>query len=140
MKKSFKIVLFSLLGVILLLFILAMYVNFSGIPSYENKAENLVVEITEARITEGARMAAILCLQCHGSTDGVLGGALMSDVEVFGEIYAANITQHPEFGITDYTDGELAYLMRTGIRKDGQYVPVRDRAEASGHTLHPPSP
>lgn len=123
MKKPIKIVLFSILGVILLLFILAMYVNFSGIPSYENKAEDLVVEITDARVTEGARMASILCLGCHGSSDGILGGAHMSDIEVFGEIYASNITQHTEFGITDYTDGELAYLMRTGIRKDGQYVP-----------------
>lgn len=26
-------------------------------------------------------------------------------------------------GIADYTDGEIAYLLRTGIRKDGQYVP-----------------
>jgi hypothetical protein len=123
MKKPIKIVLFSILGVILLLFILAMYVNFSGIPSYENKAEDLVVEITDARVAEGARMASVLCLGCHGSSDGVLGGAHMSDIEVFGEIYASNITQHTEFGITDYTDGEVAYLMRTGIRKDGQYVP-----------------
>ena len=123
MKKPIKIVLFSILGVILLLFILAMYLNFSGIPSYENKAEDLVVEITDARVAEGARMASVLCLGCHGSSDGVLGGAHMSDIEVFGEIYASNITQHTEFGITDYTDGELAYLMRTGIRKDGQYVP-----------------
>jgi len=123
MKKPIKIVLFSILGVILLLFILAMYINFSGIPSYENNAEDLVVEITDARVIEGARMASILCLQCHGSNDGLLGGALMSDVEVFGEIYASNITQHAEYGITDYTDGELAYLLRTGIRKDGQYVP-----------------
>ena len=46
MKKSLKIVLFSLLGVVLLLFILAMYVNFSGIPTYKNKAEDLMVEIT----------------------------------------------------------------------------------------------
>ena len=123
MKKPIKIVLFPILGVILLLFILAMYVNFSGIPSYENKAGDQVVEITDARVAEGARMASVLCLGCHGSSDGVLGGAHMSDIEVFGEIYASNITQHTEFGITDYTDGEVAYLMRTGIRKDGQYVP-----------------
>lgn len=123
MKKSFKIILFSLLGVILLLFCLLMFVNVAGIPSYENEAEELFVEITEERVSEGARMAAILCIQCHGSTDGLLGGNPMEDVTIFGEVYAPNITQHPQLGITDYTDGELAYLLRTGIRKDGQYVP-----------------
>ncbi|HER10103.1 MAG TPA: cytochrome c [Bacteroides sp.] len=123
MSKAIKIVLFSILGIILILFILAMYVNISGIPSYENEAEELSVEVTDARVTEGARMAGILCNQCHGSTDGKLGGAYMADAAAFGEIFAPNITQHPVFGITDYTDGELAYLLRTGIRKDGQYVP-----------------
>ena len=101
MKKPLKIILGSLLGVILLLFILAIYVNFSGIPSYENEAPELSIEITESRVTEGARIASVLCLQCHGSNDGKLGGAHMADVEVFGEIYAPNITQHPEIGITD---------------------------------------
>ena len=123
MRKSLKIIGFTLVGIVLLLFILAMYINISGIPSYENQAEELTVEMTEARVAEGARMASILCLQCHGSTDGKLGGAYMADNQDFGEIYAPNITQHPEYGITDYTDGELAYLFRTGIRKDGQYAP-----------------
>lgn len=125
MKKPFKIILFSLLGIILVLFILAMVVNFSGIPYYENQAEELYVEITPERVEEGARMAAILCSQCHGSTDGKMGGAYMHDAADFGEIYAPNITRHPEYGTTsDYTDGELVYLLRTGIKKDGQYSPV----------------
>ena len=56
MKKPFKILLYSILGIILLLFVLAMVVNFSGIPVYDNEAPDLSVEITEARITEGARI------------------------------------------------------------------------------------
>jgi mono/diheme cytochrome c family protein len=123
MKKSLKIVLFSLLGIIFLLFILAMVVNFSGLPTYENQAEEITVEITEARVQEGTRLAAILCLHCHGSKDGKLGGTYMESAQEFGEVFAPNITKHPQFGIAEYTDGELAYLFRTGIRKDGQYVP-----------------
>lgn len=123
MKKSYKIVGISLLGILTLLIVLALYVSFAGIPNYENQAPVLSVELTEARVAEGARMATILCLQCHGSTDGKLGGAYMADNDDFGEIFAPNITQHPEYGITEYTDGELAYLFRTGIRKDGQYTP-----------------
>lgn len=125
MKKPFKIILFSLLGVILVLFILAMVVNFSGIPYYENQAEDLYVEITPERVEEGARMAAILCSGCHGSNDGKMGGAHMQDAADFGDIYAPNITQHPEYGsLKDYSDGELVYLLRTGIKADGQYAPV----------------
>ncbi|MGW8314587.1 MAG: c-type cytochrome [Bacteroidales bacterium] len=125
MKKPFKIVLFSLLGVILVLFILVMVVNFSGIPYYENQAEDIYVEVTPERVEEGARMAVLLCSQCHGSTDGKMGGAYMQDAAGFGDIYAPNITQDPEHGaLSEYTDGELVYLLRTGIKKDGQYAPV----------------
>jgi mono/diheme cytochrome c family protein len=124
MKKSIKIILFTVLGIIVILFILLMVVNFSGIPYYDVQAEDLFVQVTDARVEEGARMAGILCLHCHGSTDGKLGGNYMADAADFGKIYAPNITQNPELGIADYTDGELAYLLRTGIKKDGQYAPV----------------
>ena len=125
MKKPLKIVLFSALGLVLVLFILAMVVNFSGIPYYENEASDLHVEITPGRIEEGARIAAILCSQCHGSNDGKMGGAYMADAAGFGEIDAPNITRHPEnSSLIRYTDGELAYLLRTGVKKDGQYAPV----------------
>ena len=41
----------------------------------------------------------------------------------FGIIRSPNITQDKTHGIGDWTDAELAYLLRTGIKKDGQYVP-----------------
>ena len=37
--------------------------------------------------------------------------------------YAQNITQDPEHGIGNWTDGELIYLFRTGVKKDGAYAP-----------------
>lgn len=41
----------------------------------------------------------------------------------FGEIYSQNITQDKTYGIGDWTDGELVYLLRTGIKRDGKYSP-----------------
>jgi hypothetical protein len=41
----------------------------------------------------------------------------------FGEIYSQNITQDKNYGIGNWTDAELLYLLRTGIKKDGQYSP-----------------
>jgi mono/diheme cytochrome c family protein len=123
MKKPVKIVLLALAAIVLLIVIFVVYVNVAGIPSYENKAPELSVAVTDARVEEGSRIAATLCMGCHGSNDGKLGGGYMYDAVDFGEIYSANITRHPEYGITDYTDGELAYLLRTGIKKDGGFVP-----------------
>ncbi|HEX4334892.1 MAG TPA: hypothetical protein VH062_03200 [Polyangiaceae bacterium] len=49
-------------------------------------------------------------------------------VEVTPERVAAGrkigeITQSRERGIGAWSDGELAYLLRTGVRPDGRYVP-----------------
>jgi len=63
-----------------------------------------------------------MCAGCHKHGQEQFAGSLFPDVEAaatFGNIYSSNITQHPEFGIGKYTDGELYRLFRTGIKKDG---------------------
>jgi hypothetical protein len=42
----------------------------------------------------------------------------------FGEIHSANITQSKEHGIGNWKDADIAYLLRTGVKQDGQYLPV----------------
>lgn len=123
MKRILKWAGFAILAILILVGGFLAYVALSPIPSYENQAPDLKIEVTEARVAEGARIASMMCANCHRSEDRRLGGNLMADAADFGDIYAANITQHPEYGITDYTDGELVYLLRTGIRKNGKFAP-----------------
>ncbi len=123
MKTTIKIIKYVLMAALAVVLILIAYIWISPIPSYENKAPQLSVTTDSAHVAEGARIASMLCVSCHLSSDGKLGGARVLDANEFGEIYAPNITGHPEYGIVNYTDGELAYLIRTGIRKDGRYAP-----------------
>lgn len=125
MKKALKI-LGILLGVIVLVALGAfVFINSSGIPAYEPGNIDLTVQSTPERIERGHKMVSLLCANCHmNSETGKLSGKHMSDAPPeFGTIYSANITQHPEFGIGTYTDGELIYLLRTGIKRDGKYSP-----------------
>ena len=122
-KRLLKIILWTIGILLAVLVLIASFIHFSGIPKYESKAPELTIKPDSAMVAEGARMAMMTCAVCHKSKDGKLGGAHMPDTEAFGEVYAPNITQHVKYGINDYTDGELAYLLRTGIRKDGQYTP-----------------
>ena len=41
----------------------------------------------------------------------------------FGVVYSANITRHPGRGIGGWSDGDIAHLVRTGVARDGRYVP-----------------
>ena len=55
---------------------------------------------------------------------GKLTGQRMKDAPAeFGEIHAPNITQDKTYGIGEWTDGEIVRLLRTGIKRDGQYAP-----------------
>ena len=122
MRKFLKIVSILLGSLLLLISILALYVKTSSLPTYEVNAPELKISIDSAKVAEGYRIATALCSQCHASEDGKLGGAFM-EKSAIGNIHAPNITQHPEHGIAKYTDGELALLLRTGIKRDGNYAP-----------------
>lgn len=96
-----------------------------GIPKYKPNPPTLHVELTQERIDRGAKFARILCTQCHFDPQTQkLTGAVMHDApKEFGLIVSKNITQDPEKGIGAWSDGELAYFLRTGIARTGQYVP-----------------
>ncbi len=125
MKKTFKAVAWFLGALVLLLGAAALYMQVSGLPVYPKPTLQLKVEVTPERVARGNRLAQMLCVSCHfDPTTRVLSGKRMVEAPPeFGVIYAANITKHPTRGIASWTDGEIAYLLRTGIRRDGRYVP-----------------
>jgi len=102
-----------------------LYINWSGIPTYPPGKVDLKVEVTPERVAGGRRTVQLLCASCHLDNDtGTLAGKPMPDVPAqFGSAHSANITQDEETGIGSWTDGEIAYLLRTGVRRDGRYTP-----------------
>ena len=124
MKRVFKI-----LGILIGLGVLvlaggATYIHTAGIPKYEVKAPDLKVTADSAMLAEGKRLATMVCNQCHMAASGKLEGQEMLDLPAaFGKAWSANITRDEKYGTGRYTDGELAYLIRTGIKRDGNYAP-----------------
>lgn len=124
MKKLLKIVGIILGIIVVIILIGAATIHFGGIPSYEVHAPELKVEADSAMIAEGKRLSAMLCSNCHMGPNGKLEGKFMADLPAeFGKAWTANITHHPDSRLAGYTDGELAYFFRTGIKRDGQYAP-----------------
>jgi mono/diheme cytochrome c family protein len=125
MKKALKWVLRGLGALLALLFLGFIVIEIRGIPRYPTERVELKVEVTPERVARGKRWVTMLCAECHGdpTTHALTGRALLEMPAEFGLVYSKNITRHPEKGIGRWTDGEIAYLLRTGLRKDGQYVP-----------------
>jgi cytochrome c2 len=125
MKKFIRYALI-LLGIVLLIGIVGFtFIELQGIPSYETVKIEYKVESTPARVERGKKLASLLCANCHKNelTGKLTGHQMMEAPLEFGKIYSQNITQDKTYGIGTWTDAEILYLLRTGIKRDGKYAP-----------------
>lgn len=95
------------------------------------KITHTVTANTE-QAAEGKRLTMMMCASCHYNPDTKqLTGKRLHDIPgIAGKVYASNITQD-----MDYTDGELVYLIRTGIAKDGRLMPYMQRPNLATQDL-----
>lgn len=124
MKKFLKILLIIILIFVVAIGIFASYISMRSIPKYAVKKITVKVEVTPERITKGTKLASMLCRSCHYSeASKKFTGRELSEAPQFGKLYSKNITQDPNAGIGKWSDADLIYLIRTGIKPDGQYIP-----------------
>ncbi|MDB5242592.1 MAG: cytochrome c [Spirosoma sp.] len=126
MKKVMKITGLVLSGIVLMLVVFCVYVAAVGVPTYDPPVvPKITVERTPARVARGEVIAQIQCMECHANKENRLTGKYLAEVpSLFGKLYSKNITQDKEKGIGKWTDGEIIYFLRTGVRRDGSYAPI----------------
>jgi len=124
-EKDLSLFPYSYRVIILLAGAFAAFVAIRGVPSYTAEKVDLRVNTTPERIERGRQLSAMLCNDCHLSPNtNKLSGRRMDEISQFGTIYSKNITKHPDLGIGKWTDGQLAYLLRTGVKPDGTFLPI----------------
>ncbi len=128
MKRTLKFLGISIGLLLLLVAGFAAYIGIKGIPTYAvqipSKIAALQVSRDSSRVERGAKIATLLCNECHRNSDGRLAGKMLPDIPTeFGTVTSYNITHDPVHGIGSWTDGELYYFLRTGLRKDGTWAP-----------------
>ncbi|HNL39744.1 MAG TPA: cytochrome c [Saprospiraceae bacterium] len=122
MKKALKIFGYFLLGLLVIALGFAAYVQFSSLPVYPVNPPALKVTPDSALLAEGRRIVLTDCAHCHRGDNGKLNGALWASDPSMGTLWTANITRDSNAGIGAYTDGELAFLLRTGIKRNGHFA------------------
>ncbi|MCX6141403.1 MAG: cytochrome c [Candidatus Kapabacteria bacterium] len=104
----------------------ALFIQLRSMPKFDVSVPDITVQSTPERIARGRHLAMSLCAECHRHpTTRTLSGTQMLDLpEQFGVAFSKNITNHPTKGIGSWKDGEIIWLLRTGIHpKTGLYVP-----------------
>jgi len=93
---------------------------------FDTTKDQFSIPSSDTVITKGKNLTYTVCGGCHydATTKKFTGKQLEDLPKIAGKVYAANITQSPAHGkIADYTDAELSYLIKTGIAKNGKYMP-----------------
>lgn len=123
MKKVLKIVGMILGGLLGIILCIAAWVAFTGVPTYEPKSIAVQIPTDSAALHVGKVIVEERCAFCHYGADGKLSGRQFTSAdEPFGEFWSKNITKDKEHGIGAYSDGQLAYLLRTGISRHGYFI------------------
>lgn len=84
---------------------------------------------TDAAVLERGKHLAHALGGCHGCHGANLGGGKTEDFGPMGKATYANITTGKGGKGAEYTDAELARLLRSGIKKDGtgvRFMPIQD--------------
>ncbi|NNC96029.1 MAG: cytochrome c [Chitinophagales bacterium] len=125
MKRILKIGGSLILLLVIILAVGFIVINNSDIPTYEVEKIEVKVTPTAESIERGHKLVSMLCASCHKDpATGKLTGTRMPDAPPeFGVVYSPNITQDKKYGIGEWTDGEIYTLLRTGVKKNGQYAP-----------------
>ena len=125
MRKLLRFVGYALALLVVAIGGFAAYAAITGIPKYPPGRVERRVEITPEKVARGRKVVGLSCVNCHQNptTGRLTGKQLMDAPRQFGPIFSKNITRDPAHGIGTWTDGELIYLLRTGVDRHGQYLP-----------------
>jgi len=110
----------------------------AGLVGFAVHRVNRVFDVPPSPITRatspdemarGGRLFRTLCLDCHAGPGGTrpTGARVTSAPSFIGEVWAPNITADRQNGVGAWTDGELARLLRNGIRRDHYYAATMPR-------------
>lgn len=132
MKKTTKAIVFTVIGLFILIAGLLSYVKL-GLPDV-GPPEVLKVEITPERVERGKYLAnhVTVCIDCHSRRDwtkfagpldttaiGSGGEKFDQSIGFPGEVYSPNITPH---NLKSWSDGELFRAITAGVKKDGSAI------------------
>ncbi|HZY38845.1 MAG TPA: hypothetical protein VFE53_19430 [Mucilaginibacter sp.] len=82
-------------------------------------------ELSHREVERGRVLVYSICAGCHYNqkAEKFIGNRIEDVPGIAGKVYSANLTHSKTNGVTiRYTDGQLKYLLKTGVAYDGRFI------------------
>jgi mono/diheme cytochrome c family protein len=134
MKKFFKILMWIIIVLVLIVTVFVGYVQLSWNKTFDAQYPEITASSDSAVIDRGKYLAFGLshCAGCHVPMDKIkdvdnglripLSGGWEESLPGLGTFHAPNLTPDPETGIGKLTDKQLARAIRYGVKPDGSLL------------------
>ncbi len=90
-------------------------------------------------LERGKVLVFSICAGCHynRSVNKFIGTPIHDVPGIIGKVYSANLTNSKTHGIPPhYSDAELKYLLKTGVARDGRFVPYMLRPNMADEDIN----
>ncbi|ANE50685.1 c-type cytochrome [Flavisolibacter tropicus] len=97
---------------------------------FDTTTDALTIDETSRSLENGKNLAYNVCGSCHydPKVNRFIGKPLNDLPKIGGKLYSANLTHSSAHGRPgQYSDAELFYLLKTGISKNGKFMPFMMR-------------
>ena len=99
-----------------------LYLSHSKQPKFAFQPEKIEV-LDSVSVNAGKKIALTICARCHyDEASNSFSGYQHPNPDRLGDFWSSNITQDSATGLGSWTKGELAYFLKTGVKKNGEYV------------------
>lgn len=106
---------------------------------FDTTKSNFTASRSETAFEHGRVLVYSICGGCHynRSLNKFIGTPIHEVPGIVGKVYSANLTNSKSNGIPPhYSDAELKYLLKTGIARDGRFIPYMLRPNMADEDLN----
>jgi hypothetical protein len=106
---------------------------------FDTTKSSFTASRSDAALEHGRVLVYSICGGCHydQSAKKFIGTRIHEVPGIVGKVYSANLTNSKSNGIPPhYSDAELKYLLKTGIARDGRFIPYMLRPNMADEDLN----
>lgn len=118
---------------------ISVFIFYSCKTHFDTTQTSYRATATPLALQRGKMLVYSSCAGCHynRSVNKLIGNRIDDVPGIVGKVYSANLTNSKTHGIPPhYSDAELKYLIKTGVARDGRFIPYMLRPNMADEDIN----